>query len=77
MQLRIFDVVRSRGGAADRRGIADEVYAMDPNGGPGDPEGCVGVQICHANKRLAPFGYRIVGRAGRGGTYRINTTLKG
>ena len=51
------------------RELADHVYALDPNGGPDNPEICIHHAVKSLNKRLPAKGWMIRSRIGRGGGY--------
>lgn len=69
-ELEVFNLVRKAGTygiTADR--IFNQIYALDPNGGPDKGFKIVRVIVCHLNKKLKQLGLRVrsSGSGGRGG----------
>ncbi len=47
-----------------RRQIAEQVYALDPNGGPLSAENAISVHLHHMRPRMRKFGWEASGRRG-------------
>ena len=71
VQRRIYEAVCAAGSAGiSWRDLTDQVYAHDPNGGPGSNS--VSVQISqHINRVLERHGLKITSRGGPGSVYRL------
>jgi hypothetical protein len=71
VRQRIVDLIANRPDGVTRGQIMDAVYAGDLDGGPSNPN-TVSVLIKHANRELAPQGYRIAPTwLGPGARYRL------
>jgi hypothetical protein len=70
VRQRLVDIIANRPNGTTGGELMDLVYADDIDGGP-DCVGTVAALVFHANKQLAPQGYRITSSGGRGARYHL------
>lgn len=62
-------IAHETGGYVTRAKMFNELYGLDPNGGPNNGDNIISVFMVRLRRRLAPFGVRIVVDWGNG--YRL------
>lgn len=74
VRRRLVELIANHPEGITRAGLADLVYAEDPNGSPEWAWSSIGVAVFRANEQLRPQGYRITSSGGPGARYRLERT---
>lgn len=67
LQAKLLDaLIRRKGRLVQMRVLADECFEDDPEGGPDDASNSIRVALMKLRQRLAPVGWKIESKGGRG-----------